>query len=362
MCDLSALRQKGSLTPAPPTLQKHINQVSQKCQRPSTCHCGLLCRDWWSDGRLPQYLTYPHPISYPHINLHTMWKITNDNVLKNDSQYPPAIQINNSLLLKKGVCVGGGDRQRWRAREGDVPVFCFLYWHLWLKGCEKFVREAVCVWKCVCVLRTEDALNIWCMLKAAVASIGSLCIQRPIKMCPRGEGVIGRDSCCQDCLCTYLSEPTQTGLNLNTLEVFPLSLPFPLVYLSFTKSIQLSLLPSAAFVTHLSLVLSLSSLLTRFVCFAQHPHVSSPQHSVLHAVTFRPSLRNAAPPPPLFVPSELSNGSMKWAGEMMREIAILTVWHEALSQAPLINEFQRALALWWTMLIRHGNPNKDVSR
>lgn len=30
--------------------------------------------------------------------------------------------------------------------------------------------------------------------------------------------------------------------------------------------------------------------------------------------------------------------------------------------APLINEFNRALALWWTMLIRHGNPNKDVSR
>lgn len=43
----------------------------------------------------------PHPLSYSCINLHTMWKITNDNVLKNDSQYPLAIQINNSLLLKR---------------------------------------------------------------------------------------------------------------------------------------------------------------------------------------------------------------------------------------------------------------------
>lgn len=321
---------------------------------------------WWSSPSAPNPPP-PHPISYPHINLHTMWKITNDNILKNDSQYPPAIQINNSLWLKK-VCVWGG-RQTHSDGKREMETcqrFAFYIDIYGLKGVRN-VCARVSAWTCVCVLRTEDALNIWCMLKAAVASIGSVCIQRPIKLRPRGEGVIGRDSRCQDCLCTYLSEPTQTGLNLNTLEVFLLPSPFPLVYLSFTKSIQLSSLPSATFVTHFSLVLSLSSLLTRFVCFAQHPHVSSPQHSVLHAVTFRPSLHNAALPPspplpPRSPPSELSNGSMKWAGEMMREIAILMVWHEALSQAPLINEFRRALALWWTMLIRHGNPNKYVSR
>lgn len=90
MCDLSVLSQKKSLTPSLPALQKHINQVGQKCQRPSTCHCGLLCSDWWSDGLMVISLRPypPSPLSYICINLHTMSKITNENILKNESQYP----------------------------------------------------------------------------------------------------------------------------------------------------------------------------------------------------------------------------------------------------------------------------------
>lgn len=107
-----------------------------------------------------------------------------------------------------------------------------------------------CVWGCLrvcvheCVLRTEDALNIWCMLKAAVASIGSVCIQRPIKLRSHGEGVIGRDSSCQHFLYKYLSILTQTGLNMNTLEAFfsfPSSLPhlfvFHKIYSTLSSSI-----------------------------------------------------------------------------------------------------------------------------
>lgn len=84
------------------------------------------------------------------------------------------------------------------------------------------MREGV--WGYVCVLTTEDALNIWCKLKTAVASIGSVCIQRPIKLRSHGEGVIGRDSDCQHCLYTYLS--TQTGLNMKTLEALFSFSPF----------------------------------------------------------------------------------------------------------------------------------------
>lgn len=146
MCDISALCQKGSLTPSPPALQKHINQVSQKCHRPSTCHCGLLCGDWSSDGRLPRSLTSTIPSSYPCINLHTLWKITNDNVFEkwftisssnSDKQFP---------FTKKG----GSKTETDGDREGERKMCqdCFLYWHLWLRGCEKMcvrVSEGTCV-------------------------------------------------------------------------------------------------------------------------------------------------------------------------------------------------------------------------
>lgn len=84
-------------------------------------------------------------ISYPCINLHTMCKITNDNILKNDSQYPLAILINSPLLVK----IGGGKTATDGDREGEKET-CqafFLYWHLWLRGCEKnvFVCADVCV-------------------------------------------------------------------------------------------------------------------------------------------------------------------------------------------------------------------------
>lgn len=58
-----------------------------------------------------------------------------------------------------------------------------------------------------------------------MASIGSVCIQRPIKLRSHGEGVIGKDSGCQHCLYTYLSVLTHTGLNMNTLEPFFFSCP-----------------------------------------------------------------------------------------------------------------------------------------
>lgn len=92
-----------------------------------------------------------------------------------------------------------------------------------------------------------------------------------------------------------------------------------------------------------------------------YPLPSSLFYMLCKCVTFRPKLHNAPPlhPSPSLLPhSELSNGFMKWAGEMMREIVILMVWHEALSQAPLINEFCRALALWWTILIRQATQTK----
>lgn len=49
------------------------------------------------------------------------------------------------------------------------------------------MRVRVCV--IVYALRTEDALNTRCMLKAAVASIGSVCIQGPVTWQSHWEGV-----------------------------------------------------------------------------------------------------------------------------------------------------------------------------
>lgn len=50
---------------------------------------------------------------------------------------------------------------------------------------------------CVCVWRREVALNSRCTLKAAVASIGSVCVYKePFSYILTGEGVTGRDSGC----------------------------------------------------------------------------------------------------------------------------------------------------------------------
>lgn len=183
---------------------------------------------WWSS-----LIAHYHLLSYSCINLCTIWKISNDKILKNDSQYPLAIQVNNFLLLE-----GGSKTETDHDREEgwEISQGCFLYWHLWLKGYEKNLRDGVCLY--VCMLRTEVALNIWCMLQAAVASIGSVCIQRPIKPHSHGKGVIVKDWGWQHCLYTYLSIPTHTGLDMNTLEAF--SCAFFLPCLPFTQSVELS--------------------------------------------------------------------------------------------------------------------------
>lgn len=195
------------------------------------------------------------------------------------------------------------------------------------------------------------------MLKAAVASIGSVCIQRTIKLHPHGEGVIGRDPGCQHCLYTYRSHSNWPGFQYPwaffCLSVF-LSHLFVFQKIYSTLSLHLPLSETSPLI----LVSSFCPLLlTQFVRFTQSPHASSHSHSVLHAATFL-SIMLLPPSPPSFPRSQLSNGFMKRAGEMMREIAILMVWHQALSQAPLINEFKPALALWWTMLIRQRQPKQ----
>lgn len=94
---------------------------------------------------------------------------------------------------------------------------------------------------CVCVLRTEDALNIWCMLKAAVASIGSVCIQRPIKLCSHGEGVIGRVSLptAYMCVCIYIY-PKSNWPEYKSHWDFIFHLPFLSSSFASTESTQLS--------------------------------------------------------------------------------------------------------------------------
>lgn len=142
------------------------------------------------------------------------------------------------------------------------------------------VHEVVIGYVCVLVC-LEDASNIWCKMKAAVASIGSVCIQRPIKLCSHGDGVTGRDSGCKHCLYIYLSILTQTGLNMNTVESF-FHFPFlPSIFVFhrvYFNSFFFQLPLSENIVTHFPLVLlisSLSLLLTWFVCFTQYPHVPS---------------------------------------------------------------------------------------
>lgn len=111
MCNPSTLCQKLSLTPTRPTLQKHINQASQKMSE-------TFYLSWWAT---PPVIDGPAAVSncptaaarrcrhchrpllfYTCINLHTIRETTNDSVLKNDSQYPLAIEVNNFPLLKVG--------------------------------------------------------------------------------------------------------------------------------------------------------------------------------------------------------------------------------------------------------------------
>lgn len=116
MSDLSVLCQKGSLPPPPSTSKTHQSSQSKMSE---TFYLSLWAILWWLIVRWSSpSVPIPHPLSYPCINLHTMWKITNDNILKNDSQYPLAIQINNSLLLKGG----SKTRDRLRRRGRDVPA------------------------------------------------------------------------------------------------------------------------------------------------------------------------------------------------------------------------------------------------
>lgn len=118
----------------------------------------------------------------------------------------------------------------------------FLYWHLWLRGCEKMCTRACVI---VYALRTEDALNIRCTLKPAVASIG----EDPL----RGT-LIGKvwKTEIQTARIVY----THTHICLHWFKLacvwipsspHPPPLSFGLPYLSFIKSIQLSLAPSATF-------------------------------------------------------------------------------------------------------------------
>ena len=104
----------------------------------------------WSSPSVPN----PLPLSYPCINLHSMWKIANDNVLKNGSQYLLAIQINNFLLPK------GGNKIEQTATERKMCQHCFLYWHLRLRGCEEMCVR-VLEGTCVCVSWEQKMLWIF---------------------------------------------------------------------------------------------------------------------------------------------------------------------------------------------------------
>lgn len=239
MCELSTLCQKSKFDTDSPAPQKHIHQVSQKCQTFYLSVWATLpwLMVWWSSLTVPH-----HSLSYASINLHTIWNITNNNILKNDSQYPLAIQVNNFLSLK-----GGSKTETDCNREGgrEMCQRYFLYWHLWLRSFEKM---GGCLPACVCVcLKNRSCVEYLMHVTAAVASIGNVCIQRPNKPRSQGKGVIGKDLGCQHCLYTYLSIVTHTGLNMNTLETCFHVLPFFFVYLPFPESIQLSLHPSATF-------------------------------------------------------------------------------------------------------------------
>lgn len=175
------------------------------------------------------------------------------------------------------------------------------------------------------------------------ASIGSMCIQKAIKLHSHGKGLIGRDPGCQHCLRTYLSVVTQTGLNMNALEAFPPLFPSFLLHLFVFHKIY-STLPSSichflkschSFFPHLVALLLVSP--ANVICLFHSVSTCILLSSILFYMLL-PSIHRSImlhPPPSLLPPSfphsELSNEFMKWAGEM-REIAILMVWHEALSQ------------------------------
>lgn len=171
----------------------------------------------------------------------------------------------------------------------------------------------MCTRACVIVyaLRTEDALNIRCTLKPAVASIGSVYMRGSITRHSHREGVKDWDSDCQNCLYTYtyLSTLIQIGLRMNTLESPPPTsffrsslFVFHKIYSTLSCSIC-HFLKCHSFFFLLFLLSSSCLLLTWFVCFAQYPHVFSHLHSVLHAVTFHPSLHNADLPLPSIHPA-----------------------------------------------------------
>lgn len=85
---------------------------------------------WWLSITAPHHLLF-----YICINLHTIWKITNDNILKNYSQYPSAIQMNNFIL--KGDSKRGSDVQE----ERDVCQHCFI-----LTFCSEAVKKMKLLW------------------------------------------------------------------------------------------------------------------------------------------------------------------------------------------------------------------------
>lgn len=142
-----------------------------------------------------------------------------------------------------------------------------------------------------------------------MASIGSVCIQRPIKLRSHGEGAIGKDSGCQHCLYTYLSIPTHTGLNMNTREAF--------FFMSLLSSLFICL--SQNLFNSLSIHLPLSKMFSRLFAFASPANTICLFRSVstcilslafcftccVKCVTFCLMLRNAALrrssslPPPL---------------------------------------------------------------
>lgn len=132
MCNPSTLCQKLSLTPTRPTLQKHINQASQKRMSET------FYLSWWAtrpviDGP-PAVSNCPTAAAaatatapllfYTCINLHTIRETTNDSVLKNDSQYPLAIEVNNFPFLKAG---GKIETDSGREEGRETCQHCFLY-------------------------------------------------------------------------------------------------------------------------------------------------------------------------------------------------------------------------------------------
>lgn len=193
-----------------------------------------------------------------------------------------------------------------------------------------------------------------------MASIGCVCIQRPIKLHSHGGKCdTERLPTLYIHICLYWLTLASVWTPTRLFHIFASLFICHIIYSTLFIHLPLSKISS------LFLVFWLSCLPDNTIGLF-HPIFSSPLPCILFymlhkCITFCPALHNVAPTPP---PHSLAqNHQIAPYNELERhwETAVLMLWYEILSQATLKLEFHWALTLCWTMIIRQGNPNKDVS-